>query len=58
MDGTSGISKTPYNGYYGDFGYFCKDQSRGNVPVVLVTPIRPQIATFSKKCDFLRDIVS
>lgn len=26
--GTSGTSKTHFNGYYGDFGYFCKDQSR------------------------------
>jgi len=27
-DGRSGTSKTHFNGYYGDFGYFCKDESR------------------------------
>jgi hypothetical protein len=27
-DGTPNPSSTHYNGYYGDFGYFCKDQSR------------------------------
>jgi hypothetical protein len=28
INGKAGKSQTHFNGYYGDFGYFCKDQSR------------------------------